>query len=185
MKGKRIFLIVVGILFIILAIILWAYFNREEEVINETNEITPQEEISDKQLRNTIISLYFINEETNEIEVESRLVDAKILLNNPYNELLNLWLTGPNSINLKTFCSKNVKINNIELIGDCLKIDFSNEFINEFSGNAGSELNLIYCLVNTFTELTEINCIQILIDGQENQYLGNINLSEKYYKTNN
>ena len=56
MKGKRIFIIVVGILIIILAIILWAYFNREEEVINETNEITPQEEISDEQLRNTIIS---------------------------------------------------------------------------------------------------------------------------------
>ena len=185
MNGKKVFLIIIGFLIVVLTIIIWAYFNREEEVINESNEITPQEEISDEQLRNTIVSLYYINEETNEIEIERRLIDAKILLNNPYEQLFDLWLKGPNSNNLKTFCSENIKINNIELINDCLKIDFSSEFINEFSGNSGTELNLIYCLVNTFTELTEINCIQILIDGQENQYLGNINLSEKYYKTNN
>lgn len=185
MNRKKV-LIIIGIIFIIiLGIFVWAYFNREEEVINNISEITPEQEITDEQLRNTIVSLYYINDETGELEIESRLIDAKILLNNPYNELLNLWLNGANSEKLKTGCSKNVKINNVELIGDCAIVDFSKEFIEEYNGENGEELNVIYGIVNTLTELTEINCVKILIDGQENQYLGNINLSEKYYKINN
>lgn len=185
MSRKKVLIIIGIILIIILGIFAWSYFNRDEEVINNVSEITPQQEISDEQLRNTIVSLHYINNETGELEIESRLIDAKILLNNPYNELLNLWLQGANSEKLKTGCSKNVKINNVELNGDCVVIDFSKEFIEEYDGKSGEELNVVYGIVNTLTELTEINCVKILIDGQENQYLGNINLSEKYYKINN
>ena len=182
---KRKILIIICIIILIIGIIAWAYFNGEEEVINNIQDITPQEEISDEQLRNTIILLYYINEDTKEIEVESRLIDAKILLNTPYNELLKIWLEGPNNDKLKTYCSKNTKINNVELKGDCIYIDFSKNFIEEYEGETGIELKVIYSIVNTMTELTEINSVKILIDGQEDQYLGNINLSEKYYKLNN
>lgn len=185
MNGKKIFIIVVCILVLILGVILWAYFNGEEEVINNTQEIVPQEEISDEQLRNTIISLYFINKETGKIEIENRMIDAKKLLINPYNELLNLWILGSDNENLQTYCSKEVKINNIEVIGDCAVIDLSRNFIDGYSGKSGAELDVIYCIVNTLTELTEIDSVKILVDGQENQYLGNANLSEKYYKLNN
>lgn len=183
MNKKNIIILICVIFLIITIIIGWSYFNSEEEVINNS-EIVPEEEISDEQLRNTIISLYYINKDTNEIEIESRLIDAKILLNNPYNELINIWLNGANSEKLITGCSKNVKVNNINLNGDCLEIDFSKEFIDEYEGNVGEELKVVYSIVNTVTELTEVNCVKILIDGQENQYLGNINLSEKYLKIN-
>lgn len=185
MKAKKIYIIVVCILIIILGIILWSYFNGEEEVINNVQEIVPEEEISDEQLRNTIISLYFINKETGEIEVESRLIDAKKLLINPYNELVNLWILGPNSEKLKTGCSSEVKINCIELVENCAVVDLSKNFIDEYNGEKDSELKVVYCLVNTLTELTEVDSVKFLIDGQENQYLGSVNLSEKYYRVNN
>ena len=45
------------------------YFSNKNKI--EKNEIieeyTPEEEISDEQLRNTIISLYFINKDNGEI----------------------------------------------------------------------------------------------------------------------
>jgi hypothetical protein len=155
MNKKNIIILICVIFLIITIIIGWSYFNSEEEVINNS-EIVPEEEISDEQLRNTIISLYYINKDTNEIEIESRLIDAKILLNNPYNELINIWLNGANSDKLITGCSKNVKVNNINLNGDCLEIDFSKEFIDEYEGNVGEELKVVYSIVNTVTELTEI-----------------------------
>ena len=93
-------------------------------------------------------------------------------------------MQGPTNEKLKNNCSANVKINNINLEGDCLTVDFSNEFINEYQGKENEQIKLIYCIVNTMTELTEINSVKILIDGQENQYLGNLNLSEKYLKLN-
>lgn len=185
MNAKKIYIVVVGILIIILGIVIWSFFNGEKEVINNIQEIVPEKEISDEQLRNTIISLYFINSDTGEIEVENRMIDAKKLLNNPYNELLNLWILGPNNEKLKTNCSKEIKINNIEVIENCAIIDLSKNFIDEYKGEKDSEFKVINCIVNTLTELTEIDSIKILIDGQENQYLGNANLSEKYCRINN
>ena len=184
MKLKKIYFIVIGVLLIILGIVLWSYYNRDEEVINNNQEIVPQEEISDEQLRNTIISLYFINKDTKEIENESRLIDAKKLLNNPYQELINLWLIGPNNEKLKNNC-KNVKINNAKLDGDCVVLDLSKEFIDDYSGENDEKIKVIYCMVDTLTELIEVNSVKILIDGEENVYFGDFNLSEKYVKLNN
>ena len=185
MKAKKLYFIVVGILLIILGIVLWSYYNRDEIVINESSEITPQEEISDEQLRNTVVSLFYINKDTGEIESENKLIDVKVLLNNPYEELINLWLSGPNNEKLKNNCSENTKLNNVKLEGDCVIIDFSKEFIEEYTGKEDEDFKLIYCIVNTLTELNEVNSIKILIDGEENKYLGNFNLSEKYVKIEN
>ena len=170
---------------IILSIILWSYFNRDEEVINESNEIVPEQEISDEQLRNTIISLYYINDETGEIEVENKLIDVKKIMTEPYKELVNLWLEGPKNNKLKNNCSKNVKINSTKLMGDCVIIDFNKSFIEEYSGKENEEIKTINCLVKTLTELNEVNSVKILIDGEENKYLGNFNLSEKYLRVDN
>ncbi len=184
MKNKKIIIICIFILLIVLGIFIWSYFNRDEEVINKTDEIVPQQEISDEQLRNTIVSLYYINKDTGNIEVESKLIDAKLLMNNAYEQIINLWLEGPYSDNLKNNCSENLKINNIKLEGDCAVINFPKKFIEEYSGTEEEKIKLIYCVVNTLTELTEINSIKILIDGQDNQYLGSFNLSERYFRIN-
>lgn len=182
MNAKKLYFIIMGILLIVLGIVLWSYFNSDEEVINESQEIIPEAEISDEQLRNTVVSLYFINKESGEIEFESKLIDAKILLNNPYEELINLWLKGPNNEKFETYCSEDVKLNSVEIKNDCAIIDFSKEFIENYTGKENDAIKVIYCIVDTLTELTEVNSIRILIDGKEGQYLGNFNLSETYYR---
>ena len=184
MKFKKLYFIVIGVLLLILAVVLWSYFNRDEEVINESKEITPEVEISDEQLRNTIVSLYFINSENGEIESESKMIDAKILMEDPCEKLINLWFAGANNAKLKTNCSAEVKINSVKLDGDCAVIDLSKEFIEGYNGKENEEIKVIYCLVNTLTELTEVNSVKILVDGEENKYLGNFNLSEKYFRLN-
>ena len=45
-----------------------------------------------------------------------------------------------------------------------------------------NELRIVYCIVNTLTELNEINSVKILIDGEENVYFGSVNLSEEYFR---
>lgn len=179
---KNYYIIISVILIIVFLIIGIIYINREEEVVNDIKEIIPTEEISDEQLRSTIISLYYINKNTGEIEVENKKIDSKKILNNTYNEILNMWINGPESNNLMCGCSKDTKINNIEIKNNCAVIDFSKEFLD--NKDNVDELKNIYCIVNTLTELKEINCVKILIDGEENVYYGNINLSEKYIRLN-
>lgn len=182
MNAKKMYFLVIGVLLVILGIVLWSYFNRDEEVVTNPQEIVPEAEIQDEQLRNTIVSLYFINEDTGELEVESRMIDVKKLLMNPYEELVNMWLLGANNPNLKNYCSSNVKLNAVKLVDGCAVVDLSKSFIDEYTGEKDYGVKLIYCIVNTLTELTEVDSVKILIDGEENQYLGSFNLSEKYYR---
>lgn len=169
MKSKKI-----GIIFfvILIIILIGGYFgiqyvkNKEEETTVE--EYTPQEEITEEQERQTIVSLYFPSKETNELNPEARLIDIKEILNNPYEKLVNLLIEGPKNDKNKKIIPENTKLNKTYLEGDCVVLDFSSEFLNYSKEDENEKTNMINSIVNTLTELTEVNQVKILIDGNEN-----------------
>lgn len=175
MKNKKI-----GILFFILLIIILiaGYFgiqyvkNREQETTVE--EYTPQEEITEEQVRQTIVSLYFPNKETNEINPEARLIDIKEIINNAHEKLINLLIEGPKNEKNKKFIPEGTKLNKSYLEGDCVVLDLSSEFLNYKKDDEKEKNNLINCIVNTVTELTEVNKVKILIDGNEKEEFNEI-----------
>ena len=74
MKNKKIILIFTILLILVLIggiFAIWFVKNKEN---NEVEEITPEEEISEEQLRQTIVTLYFVSNETGEIMPEARLI---------------------------------------------------------------------------------------------------------------
>ena len=172
MKNKKI-IIIFSVLLIIL--IIGGYFlinylrkdKKESEQIVE--EYTPQEEISEDQLRQTIVSLYFPNKETKELEPEARLVDIKELLENPYEKIVNLLIEGPKDENKERIIPENTKLLSSQLEGDCLTLDFSSDFLNYDKTDEKAKENLINAIVNTLTQLNEVNSVRILIDGNENE----------------
>ena len=193
MKKKEGFLIVffLVLLVVILGVVIY-YFNKNK--LEETNEIVqeyvPAEEVSDEQLRSTIISLYFVNKDSGEINPEARTININLLLENPYKYLLEQLIEGPKNEKLQKVIPDNTKINNVELKGDILYIDFSHEFIDnalegkeneskiietivpEISCESSRDLQIfkiIETIVKTVTELNEVNAIKILIDGEENK----------------
>ncbi len=177
MKNKKI-IIIFSILFIIL--IIGAYFlinylsqedNTEEQIIEE---YTPEEEISEDQSRQTIVSLYFSNKETNELELEARLIDIKELLDEPYEKLVNLLIEGPKDEDREKIIPENTQLLSTQMEGDCVILDFSSEFLNYDSTNEKVKENLINSLVNTLTQLTEVNGVKILINGNENEEFNEI-----------
>lgn len=167
LDSKRIFIVIISII-VIVAIIMGAYFylkNKEGE--EEIIEYTPQEEISEEQMRQTMISLYFKNE--NGVIPEARLIDVKELIKNPYEKIINLLMEGPKNENLQKTIPDGTKINKIEKQGEILILDFSEEFILNHSGGEEQEKITLQSIVKTLTELTEINGIKILIKGEENK----------------
>ena len=163
---KRIITVAIIICLIIASIFgVYYFFIKGEE--NEVLEITPEEEISEEQMRQTIVSLYFKSGE--EVVPEARLIDVKQLLNNPYEEILNMLIQGPKNNNLEGTILEGTKINKIQKENDTLIIDFSEEFINNHKGGKNEEKITIKSIVNTVTELTEINSIKILINGEESK----------------
>ena len=178
--NKKIFLkiIIITILLIIAGILIYVKVVNKPSKTAET-EITPLEEITDEQERETMISLYFTNTETYVLMPEARVVDAKVLLENPYKALVEMLIEGPKSDKLKTNIPKETKVNNAELVGDMVKLDLSQEFLNNQVGDIEIASKSIYEIVDTLTELNEVNSVKILIDGEENKKFDSFDLDFK------
>ena len=171
MKNKKIGAIFLVILIIIL---IGGYFGiqyvknkKQEESIIE--EYTPEEEITEQQVRQTIVSLYFPNKETNELNPEARLVDIKEIMNNAQEKLINLLIEGPKNEKNKRIIPEGTKLNKTYFEKDCVVLDFSKVFLNYKKEEEKEKDNLIHSIVNTLTELTEINQVKIIIDGNDNE----------------
>ena len=164
MKRKEGILIIVILIFLVLLIGIYIFFKNKNNVIEE---YTPQEEITEEQLRETIVTLYFKNKETGEIDSEARKVDVSILMKDPYNYLLNELINGPKNEKMEKVIPEGVKLNNTKLEGNVLIIDLSNEFIKNAPSQKEEQYKILKSIVNTVTELTEVNYIKILIDGEE------------------
>ena len=100
----------------------FTFISNKEEKMEE--EYQPQEEITDEQMRQTIISLYYENKETGELMPEGRLIDVKTLLNNPYKILIEMLIAEPKNNKLQSAIPNGTIINNVELKNDILYVDF-------------------------------------------------------------
>lgn len=171
--------IILGVIIItiILCVVLFFNFSIETDYIPET-------EIEDVELRKTIISLYFQNKETKEIQKETRLIDSKNLLQDPYKELIKILIEGPQTEELESIIPKDTKILNTSLQSNCMIIDFSKEFLG-MELNEVQKRNMISSIVDTLTELTEVNSIKILIDGIEIEGFSDIGLDFRNEFTRN
>jgi len=136
---------------------------------DDLQNYTPQQEISDEQMRKTIVSLYFKTINSDELVTEARQIDAKLLLNDPYSVLLTMLIQGPQNENNEALIPSNTIINKIELKGDILEIDLSDAFVKEFEGNDVKKRLAINSILNTLSQLNEVNKIRILINGELNQ----------------
>ncbi len=161
---KRIITVMIIILLIIGVIfgIFYLSSNKEEE---EITEYTPQEEISEEQMRQTMVTLYFKNE--NDVVPEARLIDVKKLMENPYEEILNMLLEGPKNSNLQKIIPEGTKIEKIEKKGENLIINFSEEFnkIKEMTEEQKKMVN--NSIEKTITQLTEINAVDIRVNDEK------------------
>ena len=170
MKNKKIVIIFTVILILIL---LGGYFaikyaKQKQEKENKVDEYTPQEEISEEQLRRTIVSLYFPSKETKELIPEARLVDIKEIINDPYDKLVVLLIEGPKSEKEESVIPKETKLLKSYMEDDCVTLDFSQEFLNYDKTNEKTKENMVNSIVNTLTQLTEVNKVKILIEGNQN-----------------
>ncbi len=173
---KWIILIVIAIILIVGTIIV---LNIDIET-----EYVPETEVSQTALRKTIITLYFRNKENGEIDKETKLIDSKLLLRDPYQELLNILISGPENQNLEKLIPEGTKILETVFENGCVTINFSKEFI-ENSIDEVKKVQAIYTIFETLTELTEVNDIKILIEGEEKEDINNAILNMKNSNPNN
>ena len=173
---KKIIAIITSILIILIGIFIYNNISIEKQN-DEYQDYTPQEEISEEQMRQTKVILYFANSETGELESETKIVDANSLINEPYKEIMNWLIKGPQSSNLKKLIPDGTAMHDIKVEKSCAIINLSSEFLNYETEE--NKLKIINSIVNSLTNLKEIESVKFLINGEENE-----KFSEIYGKNN-
>lgn len=148
-------ILVTIILIVIIGIVIVTNIDVETEYI-------PESEIEEVELRKTIVSLYFKEKESGEVVRETRLIDSKELLKNPYEKLINMLQSGPENDNLEKILPENVNILETKYESGCVTINFNSEF-----ANIEDKSKIIEAIEKTLKELTEVTQVKILIDGTE------------------
>ena len=62
---------------------------------------------------------------------------------------------------------EDLEIINTEFTNGCVTIDMSTEFLN-YTEDTDLKNKMIYSIVNTLTELTEVDSVKFLINGESN-----------------
>lgn len=154
------------ILIVIIGIVIVTNVDVETEYI-------PESEIEEVELRKTIVSLYFKEKETGEIVKETRLIDSKELLKNPYEKLISMLQEGPQNGNLESILPENVSILETKYESGCVTVNFNSEF-----SNIEDKSKIIEAIEKTLKELTEVTQIKILIEGNEIENLEDNQIAE-------
>ena len=69
---KKLIIIVSAVIIILVGIMTYFYLTKEKTV---SVEYQPEEEITNEQMRQTIVSLYYKNKDTKELMPEGRVID--------------------------------------------------------------------------------------------------------------
>ncbi len=170
MKKNKI-IIVFLTLFILLLIggyFLLSYLKNKSQKEDELyQDYIPEQEISEEQYRETVVNLYFINKESKEIMAEARAIDARTLSINPYKTLVELLIQGTQNDNLEKIIPDGVKVYDSSIEGGCVIINLSKEILN-IGEDETLKNNIINTIAKTLTELTEVESVSFLIEGEEN-----------------
>lgn len=91
--------------------------------------------------------------------------------------LINELIKGPQSETLSPSLSADTAIHSVEISNGICFVNFKENFIEKNSGTAEKEKLTVFSIVNSLTELENIERVQFLIDGKRVDDFGNINIS--------
>lgn len=112
------------------------------------------------------VALYFKGKEAMKLEKEYRNVSIERIRENMAKTIVEELLKGPMNEELYRIIPEDTKLLGVE-IDDCVAtIDLSSEFVTKQEGEANALL-AVYSIVNSLTEITEIESVKFKIDGTE------------------
>lgn len=179
MKPKKIIMYIGIVLLILFILLVGIKIIKIKKIKNnkKNSEYIPVEEITEEQLRQTNINLYFYNSNTKEVVPEIRKIDSKNLLENPENKLIQFLINGPEDNSLSRLIPEGTELIGTKIDKGILLINFSDEFINNKNGGIDYEKKIIESILKTVLQLNEINGIKILINGETNGNFGDTEIN--------
>ena len=129
--------------------------------------------------RELSVVLYFYNQDASYLEKETRRVRASS------NETLEIYvveglIAGPKDSKLSATLNKDSKLVSIQTKDGICFVNFTGDFVSQNTGSSAQETGAIYSIVNSLTELDEVNRVQFLIDGKKTDSFGSFAFNEPF-----
>jgi hypothetical protein len=152
---------------------------KNNDELHPVSSIVMNEDEAKKLTDMVPIHLYFANEDNTKLKLEIRYIkmsEAKKSVNNLATIIVKELISGPeNKSGLKATIPAGTKPGaRIKIDAATATVDFSKEFVEKHPGGKIAEQLTIYSVVNSLTELKEIQKVKFTIAGKVNkEYKGN------------
>jgi hypothetical protein len=115
------------------------------------------------------IRLYFANQDNTKLQLEVRYIpleEAKKSVNNQASLIVKELINGPTGKNAQATIPKGTKLRSpVSINGNVATVDLTKEFIENHPGGKSEAQMTIYSIVNSLTELKDIEKVKFTIDG--------------------
>ena len=157
MKNSKILMILVVIVGVLLAVLAR---NQEKDEWENTEEMMAEYSGDE-----TKILLYFSDASRSKLMQEYRYVSLADIRKNMVETILNELIQGPDSSELAATIPVGTKVNEVLQEENKVIVDFSEEFW-EASDDQNLALQRIYSVVNSLTEIKEVEEVEIRVNGE-------------------
>ena len=132
----------------------------------------------DQQSSGFEIILYFVNSDATGLVAEERLIKTKAEDQLP-QIIVEELLRGPKTPELSPTMPEGTALLGVEVEKGKASVNLSKEVQENFNVGAMGEGYIIYSLVNSLTELPDIETVQILVEGRTVESIGGHFLTEE------
>jgi len=187
-KGKNKRIKINFLLILIIALIIFNYFvfskyiipiwekYKERPVV--TKEVPLEEakkEVEPLPSEMVEVTLYFSDSQVMYLLSEKRKVPRTSSL---AKQVIIELIKGPDRPDLYPTIPQDTEVNEIYIVDNIAYIDLSEEVFKNHPGGSSSELMTVYSIVNSLTEISPIEGVQILVAGNERESLvGHVDIS--------
>jgi len=158
--------------------------NADESLSDEGNDAGNEQSDGDDseetQTGEITINVYYADNMGEYLVGEARMVSSE----NKYVDALSELMKLPVDSSLYQLVPESTVINSIIVENGLAKVDFSNEFLEDRIQSDTVDILLIYSIVNTLTEFSEVNSVSFYIDGEKLDILGELDIKEPIFRRN-
>ncbi|MCH5212876.1 MAG: GerMN domain-containing protein [Oscillospiraceae bacterium] len=121
------------------------------------------------------VVLYFADKSGKQLVREER--NIKITDLRPVEEyIINELIKGTNTGSLQSLLSKKTTLISVDIENNICYLNFKSDFIKNNSGSAEHERLVIYSIVNSLTEMSNIARVQFYMDGKRVDKFGSVDI---------
>ena len=111
-------------------------------------------------------ALYFPDEQMQWLVMEERSIPVDTHIAEVYQFVVEALIDGPVTHGLSNALPQDTTLNHVRKLGYTVFVDFTPDFITNFTGGTTAEEMMIFSLINTLTNMQDVDLVQIFIDGE-------------------